>query len=216
MKRAQWQEPPLDVLSSVDSPSNNPWTFIFPPVASFSRPFSPESPPAQDRAPLSFHGNSIPSEPNKDLKQRTFIFSGDFWPLNSVRTFHRHNAIVSPDILAAHAFDPAAKGFNFDDRMGAPYYARAYYEHVSKSDSSPVHSAAEGLVDSPPRMTTSLVGTAACERPVPTLPNFSDAQQPSLNGWHGFAGTSPLSTPSDEIEWGMSVHGSYFRMFHLS
>ena len=65
-----------------------------------------------------------------NLTQRTFVFSGDFWPPTSVRTPHRHSATIAPEVLLAHAFDPPAEGFNFEDRVSAPWYARVLYDSV--------------------------------------------------------------------------------------
>lgn len=79
---------------------------------------------------------SVEENDERGKKQRTFIFSADYRPPTSVRTPARHRASLTQEELAAHAFGPPAKGYDFADRVSAPYYAKPFYEAVSSCSSS--------------------------------------------------------------------------------
>ena len=96
-------------------------------------------------------------------RQRTFIFSADYRPPTSVRTPARHKASLLQGELADHAFGPPAEGYDFHDRVSAPYYAKPFYEAVSNCSSSASSSA-------PMLSTPSLSGGSSSSSPSPDFP----------------------------------------------
>lgn len=215
MSTKQDEDPPLDILSSVESPTNNPWTFHFTPVSSsstFASSSSPLIPDSSLDAAFSYQGQDLPSQPSKELQQRTFIFSGDYWPQNSVRIPHRHHAKISPEALIEHAFEPPANGFDFEDRIGAPYYAKSLYEHVVGTDSSSASPTSSAGGASRPFPMNSTDGMSL-ETSAPL--HTHSGSHSDVGGWRGLFGAAhPLVTtspfPAGNITSPGSVQGSYF------
>lgn len=121
-------------------------------------------------------------------KQRTFIFSADYRPPTSVRTPARHRASLTQEELAAHAFGPPAKGYDFADRVSAPYYAKPFYEAVSSCSSS--------ASSSVPVLSTPSLSEGSC--------TSSDYSSPNLPLSPAFTSTS--ATPVTSVSSHSSIY----------
>lgn len=131
---------------------------------------------------------SVEEDNERGKKQRTFIFSADYRPPTSVRTPARHRASLTQEELAAHAFGPPAKGYDFADRVSAPYYAKPFYEAVSSCSSS--------ASSSVPVLSTSSLSEGSC--------TSSDYSSPNLPLSPAF--TSMSATPVTSV----SSHSSNY------
>lgn len=131
---------------------------------------------------------SVEEDNERGKKQRTFIFSADYRPPTSVRTPARHRASLTQEELAAHAFGPPAKGYDFADRVSAPYYAKPFYEAVSSCSSS--------ASSSVPVLSTSSLSEGSC--------TSSDYSSPNLPLSPAFTSTS--ATPVTSVSSHSSIY----------
>lgn len=71
--------------------------------------------------------------PRSANPRHTFVFSADVQPATSPRTHHHHSASLTPSQLAAHAFGPPAKGYNFGDEGGVKPWPECEQESSSSA-----------------------------------------------------------------------------------